>query len=166
MNRCHILPLAFTTLTLIASCAPHSDMPSDAITIDSLLTVAEVYVGDTMTVKGFVKSIDGKSQTVVISDSCDANLLRIDVTGPDVIKGIGKGDAVSVRGVLGESRTTVTDLLKKDAEVDSIYKAGLIGKETYEGMKNDIAAKKAFIEFQKRDYYSEFHIDASELCAH
>ncbi len=167
MNKCHNLPLAFITLTLIASCAPHTDLSPDAITLDSLLTVAEVYVGDTMTVKGIVKSVytdgDGRIQAMVMSDSCDANRLRIDVTIPDEISSMGQGDAVAVRGVLGETRTTMSDLQKKDAEADSIFATGHIGKEAYERMKNDIAAKKAFIEFQKRDYYSEFHIDATDI---
>ncbi len=165
MNKCHILPLAFITLTFVASCAPRTDLASEAITIDSLLTVAEVYVGDTMTVKGIVNSVctdgDGQTQTIVMSDSCGVNLLRVDITDSEGTNSLNRGDAVAVRGVLGETQTTKGDLREKEAEADSIYAAGHIGKETYESMKNDIAAKKAFIEFQKRDYYSEFHIDAN-----
>lgn len=169
MNKCHILPLAFITLTFVASCAPRTDLASDAITIDSLLTVAEVYVGDTMTVKGIVKSVcanvDGQAQTIVITDSSDINRLRIDVTAPSEVEGLSKGDAMAVRGVLGETRTSKGDLREKEVEADSVYAAGHIGKEAYESMKNDIAAKKAFIEFQRRDYYSEFHIEATQVDA-
>ena len=169
MNKCHILPLAFITLTFVASCAPRTDLASEAITIDSLLTVAEVYVGDTMTVKGIVNSVctdgDGQTQTIVMSDSCGVNRLRVDITDSEGISRLNRGDAVAVRGVLGETRTTKGDLREKEVEADSIYAAGHIGKETYESMKNDIAAKKAFIEFQRRDYYSEFHIEATQVDA-
>lgn len=139
-----------------------SGLGDEAVTLDSLLTVAEAYVGDTMTLRG-IAATDCCDGALYVTDSACTNKIRIASTAPDFCSVAENGQAVCVRGVIREDRVTRDELASKAAEADSLRRSGAISEEMCERVQNAIAAKKAYMDFTRRDYYSEFYIQGTSI---
>lgn len=146
--------------TVTASCGRNANsIPADAMTTDSLLYVAEVYVGDTVCLRGFATRPSGQG-SFAVTDSARTCEIRIEPAEAADIEG---GEAVVVRGLLCEERTSAAELAAKAAEVDSLCVAGLVSDDVAQKTRNAIAAKKAYMEFTGRDYYSVFSIRGARV---
>ncbi len=157
------IAVALTAMAATACCDSNRQLTANAITIDSLLTVAEVYIGDTMTVYGLAIA-DGEGESFFITDSARTNKIRIVPTADCKTQGsVETGALVCAKGVLCEDRTTKFELDAKAAEADSLLKAGAITEDVCEKVRNAIAAKKAYIEFTGRFYYSEYFIRGTQV---
>lgn len=164
--KTHFSPLAasLAAALALAACAggPVNPLVSQAITVDSLLYVAEVFIGDTVTVRGtaILPSESGTTDAFLVSDSAHTSEIRVLMDSPiDIEAGeIATGDAVIVRGQLQEQRITRQDIEAKAHEVDSLAAAGAITTDVQQKTLNAIEAKKAFMHYTGRTYYSVFSI--------
>lgn len=144
----------------VAACGSgHCKIDGEAMTTDSLLYVAEVYVGDTVCLRGTAVSVS-EPGFFAVTDSGRACEIKVEYERAADIEG---GETVIVRGRLREDRTTKADITAKAAEVDSLYAAGIICDNIRQKTLNAIAAKKAYMEFTGRDYYSVFSITGAQV---
>lgn len=157
------IAVALTAMATTACCESNRQLTANAITIDSLLTVAEVYIGDTMTVCGLAITED-EAEAFFLTDSTRTNKIRIEPAADCQTTGSVKtGVLVCAKGILCEDRTTKFELDAKAEEADSLLKAGAITEDVCEKVRNAIAAKKAYIEFTGRFYYSEYFIRGTQV---
>lgn len=159
--RTLITPLAIAlTATSLASCGHcRCQIDGDAMTTDSLLYVAEVYVGDTVRLRGTAVRLSEPGYFAV-TDSGRTCEIKVEYEGAADIDG---GESVVVKGLLCEERTTKADIMAKAAEVDSLCAAGAVSDAVRQKTQNAIAAKKAYMEFTGRDYYSVFSISGAQV---
>lgn len=144
----------------LASCGGAvSPLASQAITIDSLLYVAEVFVGDTVTICGTALRPSCDS-CFAMTDSAHTAEINIESASAIEIEG---GETVIARGQLHEQRITIADIDAKAAEVDSLAKAGAISDDMRQKTINTIEAKKAYMQFRRQDYYSVFSIRGAQV---
>lgn len=162
MNKMKVPTVAAIAAIALTACGKaDGGLSGEAITLDSLLTVAEAYVGDTITLRGIAVQKEGAP--LYVTDSAKTNKLRIERTEGCSTDEVVEGDAMCVRGILREERTTKNEILAKEAEADSLRLIGVIAPETFGKIKNLIAAKKAYLEFTGRDYYSEYYMVGTEI---
>lgn len=142
-------------------------MPADTMTTDSLLYIAEVFVGDTVTFCGRAKLPNDvlTTETFMVSDSVGSAEICVEMAAPiDIEAGeIATGDAVVVRGLLHEKRVTAQDLDAKAHETDSLSAAGVITDSMRQKTLNAIEAKKAYMHFKGQTYYSVFSIQGAQV---
>lgn len=152
--------MAVLSAMALAQCGgPVSPLASQAITIDSLLYVAEVFVGDTVTIRGTALRPSCDS-CFAMTDSAHTAEISIESAGNVSIEG---GETVIARGRLCEERITIADIDAKAAEVDSLAKAGAISDAMRQKTINAIEAKKAYMQFRRQDYYSVFSISGAQV---
>ena len=143
--------------------AKEAQYVAEAYTVDSLLTYAEAFVGDTLVVRGFVRhTCKHSGRRCFVSGEDRKTKMRIEAGGQ--IGGFNKeliGSEIAVRGVVRENRTTRDELLKAEAEVQAMQATASSEAqgEQCESTVMDISAKKAFMDLNHRDYYAEYYID-------
>lgn len=159
-----LLLAASAVAVALSSCsrpAESASLAEGAITVDSLLGVAETRVGDTLVVRGFVRHTCKKSgRRCFISDSERQSKMRVEAGGqigsfdPSLI-----GQEVAVRGVLREKRTSMADVEKALEAIEAKMEGEAEAGDACETTLNTLAAKKAYMELKGRDYYSDFFMD-------
>ncbi|MBQ3636341.1 MAG: hypothetical protein II951_12110 [Bacteroidales bacterium] len=141
--------------------APSECIQGVAITTDSLLTVAEGLVGDTVYVRGYVRHVCKHSgKKCFISDK--ERKMQIRVTAGGEIGGFNKeliGSEIAVKGILKENRISKEDLEKAEQEIEAEKAQGDASKvQTCETELSDIAAKKAFMDLKGLGYYPDYYV--------
>ncbi|MCQ7926266.1 hypothetical protein NP234_24070, partial [Salmonella enterica] len=146
----------------LASCGGSDNtFPPDAMTADSLLYVAEVYVGDSVTLRGTAIIRDGQEGLSVADSALTCEIHVETPPGAD----IRTGQHVVVRGLLHEERTSASEVDAKVAEVDSLFAAGLLSADVRQKTLNALSAKKAYMEYSGRAYYSVFSLRGAKVIA-
>ena len=139
-------------------------LTSQAISTDSLLSIASEHVGDTLCVRGYVRhTCKHSGRRCFISDAKRENQIRVEAGGK--IGGFNKeliGSEIAVRGALQEYRKSKEDVEKQIVELTK--KAEGLTKEDGSAEQCDIErgnldAQMAYMDERGLDYYPIYYID-------
>lgn len=157
--------VAMAVAVLSPSCAggaAQGSLAEGAFSVDSLLNVAEFRVGDTLAVRGVVRHTCRKGGLrCYVSDKDGETKLRINAPEGQSFSDELIGSEIACRAVLCENRVMAHEVDSALAALESVEPAG--GEVDHcESSRNDLSAKKAYMELKGQDYYSEFFADALE----
>lgn len=156
-----LLPAVALAAALVACQGKAPQDEAASISIDSLLTVAEACVGDTLTVRGVVMAITD-SATIYMADAECGSKVRVNASEMGDIE---PGDAIVAHGILSEARTSIEAINRKEALVDSLYREGRITSRELQKASNALAAKRAYMELTDRGYCPEFFLTEARVSA-
>ncbi len=152
----------------LSSCGGSGSKPSlsdMSISVDSLFNVAEAHVGDTLAVRGVVRHTckhSGRRCFVSDKDSESDNKLRIEAPEGNGFDAKLVGQQIAVRGVVCENRIPAARVDSLLADLDVKEQSGQVAADHCESSRNNLAAMKARMESQGRDYYSVIYVDGLE----
>ncbi len=152
----------------LSSCGGSGSKPSlsdMSISVDSLFNVAEAHVGDTLAVRGVVRHTckhSGRRCFVSDKDSESDNKLRIEALEGNGFDAKLVGQQIAVRGVVRENRIPAARVDSLLADLDVKEQSGQVAADHCESSRNNLAAMKARMESQGRDYYSVIYVDGLE----
>ncbi len=170
------LPLAVASL-IITSCGGQTSqsasvevaeetecLMSSAISMDSLLVVAEGLVDDTIVVRGNVRhTCKHSGRKCFISTADRSNKMCVFAGGK--IGGFNKeliGSDIAVKGILRVQRISREDVLKAEAELEAMKAQGsnVAGCESELG---NIAAQKAYMDLNNQDFYPQYFVEGLDF---
>ena len=171
MNKFSILPMA--GLLALAAChtqeSKNGSNEPEALTVDSLLSVQDRLIGDTIYLEGFCVDVCGHGSTHVTLLGSDSTKV-LNVEAGRQLASFGK-DALNrnlrVKAVVEEQRVDEAFLSDWEHRLDESLKAPDGGNPQAVAMlKQQIAEIRAAIaervKKENKNYYSQYHIVASE----
>ncbi len=168
MKKRHIRALAVSAAALaLASCGGNASAPGMAaasISVDSLMSVAEASVGDTIVVRGFVRHTckHGGRRCFVSNAGRDS---QVRVEAGEAIGSFDKGligAEVAVRGVVRENRVSADEIREAIRATEERKASGEAAEhcESALGVLNQRMEKAGQ---DGRGYYSDFYVDGLEF---
>lgn len=159
-------------LLALAACTPANQQnkeESGAMSVDSLLSVQDQLIGDTIDLQGFCVEVCGHGSTHVILLGSDSTKV-VNVEADAQLGSFSKdalNNILSVKAVVEEERVDEAFLADWERRLDESLKAPDGGNpEAVAMLKKQIAEIRAVIaertEKEGKDYYSQYHIVASE----
>lgn len=169
MKKWTILPLA---LLFLAACGNRENQESkapEALTVDSLLSVQDQLIGDTISLEGFCVEVCGHGSTHVILLGSDSTKV-VNVEADQQLVSFPKealNSNLRVKAVIEEERVDEAFLSDWERRLDESLKASDGGNPQAVAMlKQQIAEIRAVIaeraKTEGKNYYSQYHIMASE----
>ena len=157
--------MAATALLLSCGQAAEQAPPaSRAYTVDSLLNVAEACVGDTLSVRGVVRhTCRDSGLRCFIADKDGQTKLRINAPDGGSFQPDLAGREVVCRVIVRENRVMAHEVDSALAAIGLREAAEDSRADHCESSRNDLSAKKAYMELKGQDYYSEFYADALDF---
>lgn len=154
-----------TALLLSCGQAAEQENPAArAYTVDSLLNVAEAYVGDTLSVRGVVRhTCRASGRRCFVADEGGQTKFRINAPDGDSFAPDLVGREIVCRVIVRENKVMAHEVDSALAAIELSEAAGESRADHCESSRNDLSAKKAYMELKGQDYYSEFYADALEF---
>lgn len=168
MKRTFFFSAVVVAAAALSSCGGTGSKPSltdMSISVDSLFSVAEAHVGDTLAIRGVVRHTckhSGRRCFVTDKDSETDNKLRIEAPEGNSFDASLIGQHIAVRGIVREDRIPAAKVDSLLADLDVKEQSGEAEASHCESSRNNLAAMKAFMELQGRDYYSVIYVDGLE----
>lgn len=128
-----------------------------AIAPDSLLTVASAYVGDTLLVRAPIRGISTGGGSARIGDRRSPVVLRVQAPDGGLFDHGDAGRTLVVKGRVCELRTSRQALVLERQRLETL--PGPLDRDQQEQL-NNVAAKIAYMELEKRDYSVEYFLQA------